>query len=340
MGVTLQDIANMAGVHKSTVDKVIHNRPGVSDKKRAEIRKLLEEHHYQPNPLAKAMNYQKRAMTIAAVFASNVDSVEALLDGMRLVTPDFSNFNIKIEQRVVSGGAAEQAKVLRELRKEKISGAVVLPIGDPEVEQALLEYRDAGIPFVTMNSDLKNSGRLAYVGQNMVQSGRLAARLFDIAMPQGGKIGIVTRRNLQALREREDSFTETVNGRYPNLAITAVTDLMESDASPYDQTRQMLEAHPELDGLFITCGAVPEIVQAADVSGRLKKMKVICYENYPKITYLVKTGKIGCTISGNLETQGRLAMRLLFEYLVYHKQPDREIYYTTNEILIRENIGD
>jgi LacI family transcriptional regulator len=340
MGVTLQDIANMAGVHKSTVDKVIHNRPGVSDKKRAEIKALLEKHHYQPNPLARAMNYQKRAMTIAVVFPSNIDSADALIAGMQLVIPDFSNFNIRIDRRVVSGGAEEQAELLRELKKEKISGAVVLPIADEKVELALREYKDAGIPFVTMNSDLKDSGRLAYVGQNMIQSGRLAARLFDIGMPKGGTIGIVTRRDLHALRERESSFTEAVNEHYPDLTIAAVTDLTKSDASPYDQTRKMMEEHPDLDALFITCGDVPEIVHAADDSRKLRSMKVICYENYPKITYLVKTGKIDCTISGNLETQGRLAMRLLFEYLVYHKKPEKEIYYTTNEILIRENIGD
>lgn len=34
MSVTLKQIADMAGVHKSTVDKVIHDRPGVSEAKR------------------------------------------------------------------------------------------------------------------------------------------------------------------------------------------------------------------------------------------------------------------------------------------------------------------
>ena len=44
MGITLQQIANMAGTTKSTVDKVIHNRPGVSEKKRQEIKQLLKEY--------------------------------------------------------------------------------------------------------------------------------------------------------------------------------------------------------------------------------------------------------------------------------------------------------
>ena len=64
MGITLKQIADMAGVHKSTVDKVIHNRPGVSDAKRQQIRALLKEYGYESNPLAKALNYQKKKMTI------------------------------------------------------------------------------------------------------------------------------------------------------------------------------------------------------------------------------------------------------------------------------------
>ena len=56
MGITLKQIADMAGVHKSTVDKVIHNRPGVSDAKRQQIRALLKEYGYESNPLAKALN--------------------------------------------------------------------------------------------------------------------------------------------------------------------------------------------------------------------------------------------------------------------------------------------
>lgn len=338
MGVTLKDIARMAGVHKSTVDKVIHDRPGVSEKKRAQIKQLLKENHYQPNPLAKAMNYQKRAMRIAVVFPANVDSIDALLDGIRLVIPDFSNFNIEIDRRIVEGGASEQASVLRELKQSNISGAVVLPIADPKVEEALREYSEEGIPFVTMNSDLKDSGRLAYVGQDMEQSGRLAARLFQIGMPGGAQIGIVTRRNLHALREREDSFVSTIRAMNTNLHVCAVCDLMESEEEPFEQVTRMITDCPEMDAMFITCGGVEEIVRAVDVAGRIQQMTVICYEKYEKIVYLVKTGKIACTISGSLETQGRVAMRLLFEYLVYHKKPAKDIIYTTNEILIKENI--
>ena len=91
--ITLKQIAELAGVHKSTVDKVIHNRPGVSDAKRQQIRKLLDEYGYESNPLAKALNYQKNKMTVAVVIPE-VDAQPFLREGIELVQQDFNSFNV------------------------------------------------------------------------------------------------------------------------------------------------------------------------------------------------------------------------------------------------------
>ena len=43
MKVTIKKIAEIAGVHPATVDKVLHNRPGVSDEVRERVQKLIDE---------------------------------------------------------------------------------------------------------------------------------------------------------------------------------------------------------------------------------------------------------------------------------------------------------
>ena len=48
MKVTIRKIAALAGVSRGTVDKVIHNRPGVSDAVRAKVRAIIEEQGYRP----------------------------------------------------------------------------------------------------------------------------------------------------------------------------------------------------------------------------------------------------------------------------------------------------
>ena len=43
-------------------------------------------------------------------------------------------------------------------------------------------------------------------------------------------------------------------------------------------------------------------------------------------------------MNGGLTKQGRFSMRVLFEYLVYDRNPEKKRYYFNNKILIRENL--
>ena len=46
----MKEIAERAGVHPSTVDKVVHHRVGVSDAVRARVQAIINELGYTPNP--------------------------------------------------------------------------------------------------------------------------------------------------------------------------------------------------------------------------------------------------------------------------------------------------
>ena len=46
MKVTIKEIAERAGVHRATVDKVLHNRVGVSDEVRMKVQRIIKEMGY------------------------------------------------------------------------------------------------------------------------------------------------------------------------------------------------------------------------------------------------------------------------------------------------------
>ena len=216
MGVTLKQIADLAGVHKSTVDKVIHNRPGVSDARRQQIKKLLEEYGYESNPLAKALNYQKKKMTVAVVMPT-VDAMPTLRKGMELVQQDFNSFNIEVVYYKIPFEATEQVPCLEKLPKEDIAGAVVLPIEVPEVARAMQKLKEQKIPVVAINSDLQTEPYMCYVGQDMVQAGQVAARMMGLLLPHGGKLAIISSNNMRAVKQREYSFRESVSALCPRV---------------------------------------------------------------------------------------------------------------------------
>lgn len=334
MGITLKDIAAMAGVHKSTVDKVIHNRPGVSDAKRQEIRRLLEEYNYESNPLAKALNYQKNKGLIAVVLPV-VDALPELKEGMELVRQDFSSFNFEIEYHEVPfpDGKA-QARCLHKLCEQGVSGVVLNPIEDPAVTAVLEALSAAKIPVVTVNSDL--APRFCFVGQDMEQAGHTAARLAALLLNKNGTVGVISSRAMRAVVQRREAFAQYLSENWPGIRIAETLDIQENPEDAYRAASEFLSRRPDLDALYITCGCVPDLCRA--LRDRNLRLPVICYERYPAIVELVRGGEIACTISGGLRNQGRLAMRLLFEYLIYDRLPDGPTVFTKNEILFRENI--
>lgn len=338
MGITLKQIADLAGVHKSTVDKVIHNRPGVSNAKRQQIRQLLNEYGYESNPLAKALNYQKKKMTVAVVLPE-VDALPILKEGMEMVRQDFTSFNIDIVYYEMPFSDAEaQARCLNQLCEQGVSGVVLSPIEDYKVAKALEALHAAHIPVVTVNSDLVNVPHLCFVGQNMEQSGRVAARLIGLLLGGSGTLGIISSHDMRAVVQRKLAFEHYLASCWPQVKITETVDVQEIPEDVYQSTRALLERHSELDALFVTCGCVPDICRAVRDKGLTGKLSILCYERYPMIAELIQNGEIACTISGDLAEQGRLAMRLLFEYLIYDRMPEHRAIYTKNEILFRENI--
>ncbi|MGM0378603.1 MAG: LacI family DNA-binding transcriptional regulator [Bacillota bacterium] len=62
----IYDIAKESGVSKSTVSRVINDKPGVSDKKRKTVLKVIDELNYKPNSAARTLGL-KRTNTIGVL---------------------------------------------------------------------------------------------------------------------------------------------------------------------------------------------------------------------------------------------------------------------------------
>ena len=61
-------------------------------------------------------------------------------------------------------------------------------LNDISIEARIGELAEQGIPCITFNSDLPNSRRLCFVGQNYAQSGRIAAELLSKCVPKNARV--------------------------------------------------------------------------------------------------------------------------------------------------------
>lgn len=64
MAVTIRQIAVVAGVSRGTVDRVLHNRPGVKPEIAEHVRKISQDLGYEPNRAGKILAARKQPLKI------------------------------------------------------------------------------------------------------------------------------------------------------------------------------------------------------------------------------------------------------------------------------------
>ncbi|MGE4549032.1 MAG: LacI family DNA-binding transcriptional regulator [Intestinibacillus sp.] len=343
MRVTIKEIAVMAGVHPSTVDKVLHNRIGVSDDVRKHVREIIQQVGYTPNLVGRALQKQRITFHIAAVLV-DVDAKAYLQKGIERQINQWAGFDIKITYYGTSFmNIAEQAQIIEKLIEERVDGIILSPINSQPVREAVDHAVNAGIPVITTNSDLENSRRTCYIGQDGVRAARVAGRLMGEFMGGCGKIAVVTsssakEHNSYYVRIREQEFTAFLQIEYPRIEVVERLENMEDPRITYTKTKQFLEKQQDLNGVYITCGGVPEVGRALREVGREKQIKVLCFEDYPEILQMMREGIVTCTLASELEKQGELPLRVLMEYLVYGTLPQEKTIFTDIKILVKENL--
>lgn len=341
MSITIKQIAEMAGVHRSTVDKVLHNRPGVSEPVRSRIQKILDECNFQANPIGKALKMQKRMMKLK-VLLLKVDARQFLKKGIEEQLKKYDSFQIQTDYKELPyNGAGDLARGLRTYIQERPDGIIISPINAPEVAEAVNECTQAGIPVITVNTDVKGSGRLCFIGQDGFKAGRVAGRLMGEFLSGRGKVAVFTSDSDDyqsfPFGTREGGFRELIRTSYPEMVMLPSIYTREQTQVIRRQMRKLCEHEPDLAGIFITCGGVKAVGDVLEEYER-GDIKLICYESYPEIIELLNKGIVTATLDSEIEEQGKKAVELLMEYLIYDRKPASKHLYAEIKILLKESV--
>ena len=337
MKVTMKEIAERAGVHPSTVDKVVHHRVGVSDEVRARVQAIINELGYTPNPSGRVLQRQGKVYRISAILVE-VDALPYLKKGIERGVKEQTGFDIEITYAVTGFQEAKrQSEYIIKAVEEKADGIILSPINAECVRRAT----DAGIPVITTDSDIDGSRRTCCVSIDSARASRIAGRLMGQFLNGNGKIAIIssaieTENNNYYVQMREQGFTDFLKVEYPQIVIVSRVESFEDPQITYEKTVQLLAEQPDLRGIYITCGGVAQVGRALIESGRFKDIRVLCYEDYPEIVELMRQGVIDWTLGGEKDEQGALPVKLIMDQLVFGRKPARDQIFTETRILVKE----
>ncbi len=341
MAVTLQQIAEAAGVSRGTVDRALNNRGRINPEVAENIRRIADEMGYQPNRAGRALAMSRRSITIGVIVqAADTPFMEKVLEGAKDAKAEVERLGADvIIRRIRDFDARRAVELMHELKKEGCDGIALVPVEDERLKETINEFADENIPVITFNSDIEDSKRLCFVGQDTFQSGRVAAGLMADILPPSGKVLVISGYPTSyGHKNRARGFFQEFGKLRDDVRLLDIQYDFDDDKMAEMITYGMLKEYEDLTGIYLAASGVQGVCRALDALGMEGKVKVISNDLIDQNVQCLEEGKIRFLIGQDGYRQGYEPVMKLFGKLFDGKEPEREYAYTEIVIKTRYNV--
>jgi LacI family transcriptional regulator len=269
--VRLVDVARAAGVHPSTVSRVLHDsdRAAVRPETRERILTVARELRYRPNAVARGL---KTAAT--ATFGMLVPSLRnpVYSDIVRGAVAEAAQRGYVIVLAEDDSAVTEQAwdRLVEEGRIDGILVASAAP-GNPILELVA----GSRVPYVFVNRRVPGSGRNVYMREG--DAGRLAAEhligLGHVALAQiAGPLGLDTASR------RAAGFSDAVVSA--GLELPAIVEAPFEERGAFEGMRRLLRSRSRPTGVYVS-----NLNQAIGALAAVRRLGLRVPEDLSLVTY-------------------------------------------------------
>ena len=338
----VKEIARLANVSLATVDRVLHNRTGVSEATRAKIQKIINHLNYRPNILARRLASGKvfRFAALIPAVSEETDYWQAPMNGINRAESELRQYGIKVERFLfdMNDKKSFTAQAKRILDNE-IDGVVLAPSFMAESIEFTNACKESGIPYVFINSDIPAQDSLCYIGPELYKSGYLAASLAGYTKQEKGKIMVVNivkeMDNQHHVVRKEEGFRSYFRDKKIKAEILEVNISQTDYKAVEKRLTEVFEQNSDITAIFVTNSRVFSVARFLEKKG-LKNILLIGYDYIQENIQCLKDGKINFLICQKPEEQGYRGVMALYHHLIL-KLPISNIDYMPIDIITKEN---
>ena len=343
MRVTLNQIAEAAGVSRGTVDRALNNRGRINPAVAERILRIAKEMGYRRNLAGRALALSRTDLRIGVlVQAAGTPFIQKVIEGIKEARTQVREFGFEVTIKTIQNIDPEQAlAALRELSEAGCSGIALMPSEDPEFVGLVNDLARKGVPIVTFNTDLEGSERQCFVGQDSIQSGRVAAGLMaQILAPGSSVLAISGHPDFQSHRNRTKGFIDELSNIRPDLEFLPVSYAMDDEKKAEDIAYQALTGRKgdRSMGIYLSAEGLDGVIQAVRKAQAAGHVKVISNDITDSNIRLIKNGEADFLIDQDPYTQGYEPVMILFRQLFENKPARVEPLYTDITIKTKYNV--
>lgn len=201
--ITINDIARLAGVSKSTVSRVLSSPSMVKKSTRDAVMKIIEENAFVPNHLAQGLaGVATKTIGIVVDELYNSFFIEIVQGVDRIM----SNFDYSLQLYSSRWVEEKELHHVSFLISKQVDGILLAPINNKGETIELLKH--SGVPFVLVNS-IPEDKTLNYVAFDNFKGGELVADYINTLEKE--QVILVTGYPHQTMDDRVDGFYSKVN---------------------------------------------------------------------------------------------------------------------------------
>ena len=145
MSVTIKKIAELSGVSRGTVDRVLNNRGKVRADTEERVRQVAQQLGYSPNLAGKALSVRKKSPLFGVLLPSEGNALfDDVIAGIRNAEAVLRDFGVRIEIKTMKDLTRKQLKHKKSSRKDKM--LLLVPINDIRMLRRSGSLKEKSIP--------------------------------------------------------------------------------------------------------------------------------------------------------------------------------------------------
>lgn len=342
--IRIKDIAKYSGVSVGTVDRVLHNRPNVSQSAREKVEKALKEMDYRPNVYASALAYNK-SYTFFCIIPKHESEAywEEIEEGAMNACERRRDFHVNLKMLYYKRFNFDTfTKATTACLKENPDGVIIVPSKLDITRQFTDILHERNIPFILLDSYMPDLKPLSFYGQDSFCSGYFAGRMLMMVASKEKEIMLMKQMkdgNVASKQQenRETGFRHYMRDHFPEIAITELNLPLDEERKKYGPLLEdFFTTHPHVHHC-ITFNSKAHIVGEFLLRSNRRNVQIMGYDMVDKNAECVRHGSISFLIAQHAYMQGYSCLESLFEAIVLRKEVN-PVNYMPIEILTKENL--
>lgn len=332
----IHDIARALGISIGTVDRALHNRPGISPKTRDRVLKTAEKLNYQPNAAARLLKLG-RGLRIGIYLPREISYFfDVLRDGIRAAA-DAAGRQVVLDFHTYPRLGEGDIEAIQASDWRQFDGLILAPAGVDTLGDFTRAAVQAGKVVTFVATDAARLPRRISVATDSMISGGIAAELLGHLAREQGSVALFTGSlRVEDHAEKLRGFAGTLATLATHLTLLPVVETYESPEKAYRSAVSVLTTRKDLCGIYINTANSLGVLKAIREFRGKRKITVIATDLFPELASAIEDGYVAASLYQRPFTQGRLAFEALRHCL--EGNPFQQITRLAPHIVLRSNL--